>query len=80
MINFYVICMNPSCRFSAVGYVSDFKFCPDCGGQEILDACPYCKKEDTSVYFIKKNQIFCQSCGKRIKPEPVIKIKEKKKK
>lgn len=78
-MNFYVICMNPECKFSAVGSSSDLKFCPDCGGQNVIDACPYCKQSDhlgilgKSVYFIKKNQEFCHECGKRIKTEMSIK-------
>jgi hypothetical protein len=67
----YIICMSPNCKFSAVGFEADFKYCPSCGGQELRDSCPHCNDHlGLGEPFVMKGQKYCKRCGKPIKNEP----------
>lgn len=60
----YVICSNPSCKFSAQGNELIFKNCPMCG-KDIIHKCPECGESIT-----QKNAMFCQQCRAALKPQP----------
>ena len=62
--NRYVICSNPSCKFSVQVEPSVIKGCPVCGNKLIYE-CPHCKE---LIYF--KQQIYCTECLKPLKPQP----------
>lgn len=60
----YVVCSNPSCKFSAQGNELLFKCCPLCG-KDVICKCPEC-----GMGISIKNAMFCQHCRAAIKPQP----------
>ena len=62
MYNEYVICLNPSCKFSKIGNDFSIKGCPLCGG-EVLFQCPACGSR-----ILTKKSLFCEKCLAPLKP------------
>jgi len=62
--NRYVICSNPSCKFSTQAEPSMIKGCPVCGNK-LLYECPHCKS-----HFYFKPQLYCTECLKPLKSQP----------
>ncbi len=60
----YVICSNPSCKFSVQAEPSVLKGCPVCGNK-LISECPHCK---SLLYF--KPQLHCTECLKPLKAPP----------
>lgn len=72
MDDFYVLCSNPDCSFSARDKNFQVNGCPECGA-DVLKACPNCGRA-----FMFKNEKFCHNCQERVKPEPEPKKKPEK--
>lgn len=64
MSNFYVVCSNPECSFSAL----DKHF--------LINACPYCASdtikscEKCNTFLMFKGQEYCHHCKAPIRPKP----------
>lgn len=60
----YVICSNPSCKFSKEGNDYTVKGCPLCGNK-LIYKCPACGERIQT-----RNALFCDQCLKPLKPQP----------
>ena len=65
----YVICSNPSCKFSTEGNEHMLKACPLCAAA-LVYKCPKCRQR-----LSYRNALFCHQCATALKPqiEPVDK-------
>jgi len=59
----YVVCSNPSCRFSAQGNDIMYKGCPLCG-MDLIYKCPKC---GSAIWH--KGALYCHECRAPIKPQ-----------
>ena len=67
----YVVCSNPSCKFSVEGNEYTLKGCPLCGNV-LIYKCPACGES-----IQHRHALFCRECRKPLKPqsEPMEKKK-----